>query len=187
MSARIHAFGIFLTCLVLPTIALTDQHIVFKDSFEDCLVEPLTSWSGGGDGVTWSDPLNWKGGQVPADGDGVRINVVGEITVNFDNLAGTVNIQCIQSRESLLISGGTLNIAALSSIKGDLTIQTGTVSVADKLTVSGAMLQSSGGMSGTGIVTVHGLFSWTGGAQFGTGETVAAIRMALFARPDLCH
>ena len=32
--------------------------LIFSDSFEECLSEPLALWSGSGDGTSWSDPLN---------------------------------------------------------------------------------------------------------------------------------
>ncbi len=35
------------------------------------------SWDGGGDGETWSDPLNWSGDAVPGATDNVVIDVAG--------------------------------------------------------------------------------------------------------------
>jgi len=33
-----------------------------------------TTWTGGGDGTSWADPLNWDTGAVPGAGDDVIIN-----------------------------------------------------------------------------------------------------------------
>ncbi|MGF1635410.1 MAG: hypothetical protein ACFCVE_16310 [Phycisphaerae bacterium] len=58
------------------------------------------SWDGGGDGVSWSDPLNWSGDVLPVAADDVTIDTAGTVrvlqnrTVNSLNVvAGTLEIQ----------------------------------------------------------------------------------------------
>jgi asparagine N-glycosylation enzyme membrane subunit Stt3 len=34
------------------------------------------TWTGGGDGTTWSDPMNWASNSVPQNGDSVTIPAV---------------------------------------------------------------------------------------------------------------
>ena len=56
-------------------------------------VLPFGTWSGDGDGTTWSDRANWVGGVVPTAADNVVINVAGNPTIIYDASAGSTTIQ----------------------------------------------------------------------------------------------
>ena len=109
-------------------------------------------WDGGGDGASWSDPNNWSTNTLPGPSDDVTISVAGNIAVAHST--GTTSINSLQCDEALVLSGGSLSIAAGSQI---------------------AVFTLSGGtLSGTGAVTVSGSMNWTGGTMSGSGTTVIA-------------
>lgn len=43
----------------------------------------VISWTGGGDGTSWSDPANWSGGSVPGNSDAASITISGGATINI--------------------------------------------------------------------------------------------------------
>ena len=52
----------------------------------------IANWTGGGDGVSYSDPLNWDIGVVPLNGGGANYNVIvgnGQ-SIDFDE-PGTIS------------------------------------------------------------------------------------------------
>jgi len=159
---------------VLFISVLNAQEIIFTDSFENCPPANRVDWDGGGDGVSWSDPLNWEDDTLPAENDSVSIRAIGQVTVVYDNSAGTTNLRCIDSSESLSVTGGELGIET-GWVSPGLSISQGTLSVAVNLQVAGTLNLSGGHgiLDGTGTVTVAGLFTWSGGRQYGSGETVA--------------
>ena len=67
-------------------------------------IEPLesrtlltaVSWDGGGDGVNWTDPVNWSGNLVPVSADDVVIDVPGTISVTM--ASGTPTIRSLTCR-----------------------------------------------------------------------------------------
>ena len=72
MHNRILFKVISLIALVLTTTELPADTI-FLDGFELCRTAGVVEWDGGGDGQSWSDPLNWEGDNLPVDGDAVAI------------------------------------------------------------------------------------------------------------------
>src|SRR5580692_1705752 len=66
------------------------------------------AWTGGGDGVLWSQPLNWSLFRVPNSSDAVTINVTGDPTIQFDSTAGTVAVQSLTVSDNLKVTGGSL-------------------------------------------------------------------------------
>jgi hypothetical protein len=88
-------------------------------------------WDGGGDGVNWTDPINWNGNALPGSSDDVVIDVPGTISVTKSS--ATTTIRSLTCQEDLTISGGTLTVTTGASvINGSLTMTGGT------LTASGA-------------------------------------------------
>ena len=69
------------------------------------------TWTGGGDGVSWSDPHDWSGNAMPSAGSDVTIGVVsGNPTIQFSSTVGTAQINSRASGEPGNISGGTPQI-----------------------------------------------------------------------------
>lgn len=83
------------------------------------------SWDGGGDGETWSDPLNWSGDALPGATDSVTIDVAGTDTPILHTGSDT-SIASLTCEEPLTISGGSLTLTSgASSINGALTVGSG--------------------------------------------------------------
>jgi len=90
------------------------------------LVPSLTSaqtWDGGGDGVNWTDPLNWDTDTVPSSfstvniGAGATVDFTGSLpggpsTINVD---GTLNGG---GSGAIRLSGATLNVSSTGSLTG---------------------------------------------------------------------
>ena len=108
------------------------------------------SWDGGGNGTSWTDPLNWSTNALPGVDDDVTIDVVSNPTITLST--GTQAIRSLISVESVSFSGGTLIVAGASSISS--------------LTLSG------GTLTGSGDLTVTGQMSWTSGTMLGSGKTI---------------
>ena len=117
--------------------------------------QPNGIWDGGGDGTSWTDPLNWSNNVLPGADDGVVINVAGTPTITL--AAGAQVIHSLKSEESLTITGGSLQIAAPSTLNGSLTLAGGTLTGAGALTLAGASNTWSGGtFTGSGALVISG-------------------------------
>ena len=87
-------------------------------------MEPRTllsavTWTGGGGDNNWDTPANWSTDSVPASADDVTINIAANV-VHSNNVTDSIN--SLTSTEPLTISGGTLSIAAASTIGSTLTM-----------------------------------------------------------------
>ena len=97
------------------------------------------TWTGGGDGVSWNNAQNWTGGTgVPGAADDATIGVVaGNPTIKITTVASVKRLTC---SEPLNITGGSLTMAAASSISAGLTVSNATVTGAGasaSITISG--------------------------------------------------
>jgi len=158
--------------------AEAQENVIFKNSFERCeLIRELppgtVEWDGRGDGTSWSDPLNWKGDVLPADGGSVSIKSTGENTVIYDASLETTRISYLDGCDSLSITGGTLELDGEAWVRADLELTGGTLNVSGDLEVSGTLQHDNATLNGAGTVTVAGLYTWTRGTQEGSGETIA--------------
>ncbi len=108
--------------------------------------QPVT-WDGGGDGSSWSDPLNWAGDALPgADADVIIDDPAGEITVV--HAAGATSIGSLTCAESFALSGGSLTLTSgASTIAGSLTVSSGV-----GLTTDGA----TAALTAAGAATIDG-------------------------------
>ncbi len=59
------------------------------------IIRPPISWTGNGDGTSWSDPANWLGNSVPIATDDVLINVASNQPVIFDASAGNKTVHSL--------------------------------------------------------------------------------------------
>ncbi len=95
-------------------------------------------WDGWGDGVSWSDPLNWSGDALPGAGDDVIINIADDPTVIIDASAGDVSVRSIESDEALRLVSSLLSVdTTITLTDQDLTLSSSTI--------SGATIQTGGG------------------------------------------
>jgi len=128
------------------------------------------SWTNpaGGD---WSTGANWSGGVVPnvTQDTVINIPVSGPITIDSANAVHSLT----DTTASLDVTGGSLSLAAASSISKNVTISGGVLTSAGNLTLDGTLNESAGLLTGGGTVTVDGLLTWTGGTMSGSGTTLA--------------
>ncbi len=80
----------------------------------------MVYWDGGGDGESWSDPLNWDGDVLPGLGSDVVIDVAADPTVVVGQ-SQSVGVNSVLSRERLEFGNGSdLLLLAPSSFEGDV-------------------------------------------------------------------
>ena len=138
--------------LLLAAISLLDQ----KESLGQSIV-----WNGSGDGASWSNPLNWVGGQVPGPTNAVFItNGAGASVV----IVSDVSVESVVCNKGLAISNGSLTVTAgASSLQGALTAASGTYLAASgsntTFTSTGPVSVDDANfyVSGGAVVTLAGL------------------------------
>ncbi len=112
------------------------------------------TWSNaaGGD---WGVATNWSDNAVPNASQDVEINIAtsSPITISSGDVVAAHSLT--DTTASLDITGGSLSLAAASSVSQSVTM-------------------SGGVLTGSGTLTVNGLLTWTGGTMSGPGTTVAA-------------
>ena len=111
------------------------------------------SWDGGGDGINWTDPLNWSGNALPGAADDVVISLPSS-NPTIQLASGSQSIKSLSCAESLNITGGTLSIANASQISASLSFSGGAINGAGDLTISASMTWSGGQLAGSGKTTI---------------------------------
>jgi YD repeat-containing protein len=76
-------------------------------------------------GGFWDDANSWDSGDVPQPGAKILIDVPGEVIVTHRQ--GTTNINSLESKESLVLSGSVLDVAGTLTIHGNVTLDTATL------------------------------------------------------------
>ena len=128
---------------------------------------PCVNFDGGGDGVSFHDPLNWDTDAVPT---GVNDACVGgSFAVTFSAASGTrtVNSLTVTSTAPFTLSGGSLTLNTASPID------------------VGGFNFTGGTLSGGGAVTITGPFNWSGGNMIGAGTTTSNGGMNLTGNVDI--
>jgi plastocyanin len=117
---------------------------------------------GGGDGISWGDPLNWLDGAVPSTTDSVLLNnslVTSTYIVTLpdgavNTIVGTVTIQPTEPNNIWLI------LTAGNTANPGFTVGNGTGSSYDFTLHKGAVFSNiSGAAAGTGIITANSVDS----------------------------
>ncbi len=110
------------------------------------------TWTGAADGKSWALAGNWSDDAVPTSSDNVTINLSGNPTIQITT--GNQAVNSVSSTDPIAISGGSLSVAANSTLSGGLTMTGGsltasgtgvTLSVTGTTTVSGASLDAEAG------------------------------------------
>jgi hypothetical protein len=137
---------------------------------EDRVTPSAVSWTGNGDGVNWSDPHNWSTGQLPGPADDVTINSPGAV---ISHATGNDSAHSLQSENPILLSGGSLSLAADSVIDDSLIFTGGTFTNSGNLDLQ-ALIQTGGftTFTGPGTVTIETQWTWSDGTMSGPGHTV---------------
>jgi autotransporter-associated beta strand protein len=135
------------------------------------LMEPRTLlsgivWTGGAGDNNWNTPANWDANRVPGSTDDVTINISAH--VDHSN-SSSDSIHSLTSTQPLEISGGTLSIAAASTINEVLSITGGTLTGTGDVSVSGLVTLTAGTLSGASALNANGgmLIDSAGSATFG--------------------
>ena len=108
----------------------------------------------------WNNPSKWSTGLVPGPSDDVVIDVSGASpTVTIDS--GNQSVNSLTTDDPLVLSGGSLTVAAQSTIGGSFTLSGGTLNVGGPITLAGASEWSDGGLAlqgntltNTGTITI---------------------------------
>src|SRR6266853_2007849 len=96
--------------------------------FKTSALAASVSWTGGGDGTSWSDANNWSGSVLPSSGDDVTIGVVtGNPTIQITSAAGMIQINSLSSNEPINVSGGTLSVATSVQTSKTFSLSGGTI------------------------------------------------------------
>ncbi|MBL8483215.1 MAG: DUF4347 domain-containing protein, partial [Rhodocyclaceae bacterium] len=116
------------------------------------------SWDGGGDGVSWSDPLNWSNNLLPGAGDDVSIAAAaGDPAINIGNTAGLVTVNSLNSSRPLTLgTGATLQAASSITMQRNITLNGGTISGGTLIGAGGAKLVATGNGGTLNGVTLQG-------------------------------
>ncbi len=118
------------------------------------------TWSGAGDGSSWTGGANWNGGIVPGPNDTALINSQSQTI----DLSGNVTVGRVVSGVPLDITSGSLTVQAGSSqANNGLTLSSGTT-----LTVNGA----GATLNATGTTVIDGASIF---AQNGAGVTLLGV------------
>ncbi len=146
------------------------------------ILEPRTllsnvSWTGQGDGTTWTDASNWSNDAVPGPSDNVAISKSGNPTIAISS--GTQSVNSISSTDPISISGGSLSVAANSTLSGGLTMTGGSLTASGSgvsLTVTGTTTDSGGSLyaENGASLSLNQLASYTGNATTTTLEATGA-------------
>ncbi len=129
------------------------------------------SWTGMGDGTSWSDPNNWSGNALPSSSDDVTINPTlapnTTLTITHASGAHTINsLNSLNSQVNLDLSGGSLTVLNGGTVDGGLTTN-GTIAIA------AGQLEFDGG-----VTSVGGQFTVAAGAELGLGGPVVSLDAA---------
>jgi hypothetical protein len=134
-----------------PRQGQSRRRLLFEELESRQLLSTVT-WDGGGDRSSWTDPLNWNQDALPGPADDVVISAGGNVTVT--HASGTDSIRSFSSNAALVLSGGSLSMAAASNITNGFTFSGGVLSGQGELTVTGTMDWSGGTLAGNGAVTI---------------------------------
>jgi hypothetical protein len=102
-------------------------------------------WTGGGDGSSWSDGMNWQSNEVPANGDSVTIGpTASEPTPHVSGMPGGTMLQDLTLTDASL-SGGDVTVAGdfSWSVSHSLEALAVTLTVAGDASFGGAGEQDS--------------------------------------------
>ena len=122
------------------------------DFLESRTLLSSVTWTGSADGKSWAVADNWSDDAVPTSSDDVTINLSGNPTIQITSGAQAVN--SLTSTDPISISGGSLSVAADSTMSGGLTMTGGS------LTASGTGVTLS--VSGTTTVSAASLYAESG-------------------------
>lgn len=152
------------TCQVQPNSTNGDQSVTATFSLQSPGGGSTITWDGGGDGVSWTDALNWNPDQVPAAQDTAVITTT---TVRHAAPGVTSTVYAIQA-DNVEVTNGTLAVTTDAIIQ-NLTIDTevgasdpAAFDITGTLAVAGTLAMQSAALNGSGTVDASGQLTWGG-------------------------
>src|SRR5438876_626663 len=148
-------------------------------------------WTGGGDGSSWSDGMNWQSNQVPANGDSVTIQpTASEPTPHVTGMPGGTMLQDLTLTDASL-SGGDVTVAgdfswSVSQSHETLAV---TLTVAGDASFSGAGEQDSQDpmtFAGTAEIKGPGLLSIQDSGPAVTNAGILTVSPGATVRGSVC-
>lgn len=121
------------------------------ETLEQRALLAAVTWDGGGNGVDWSDPLNWSTNALPGAADDVTIDAPATVR----HTSGFSTVRSLDARSAFQLAGGTLSLADASEIDSGFEFSGGT-------------------LAGTADLTLRGSANWTNGVLEGTGKLVVS-------------
>jgi len=122
------------------------------------------SWDGGGDGVSWSDPLNWSGNTLPGSLDNVTIDVAAEPVIQVTNL--NVTVQGLNVQEAMRFAEANFAVNGIFEFRHKtLTVESGMLQ-AFSIQSSNATVRYQGGNLFTAVFIRNGTLHMDGGTNF---------------------
>jgi hypothetical protein len=159
--------------------------------FADRSIAQLATWTGNGDGVSYSDPANWSGGVVPINSGGSNFNVLvpNNANINF-NVSGSISGISYGTGGSITVATGVnFNVNSIASLGSNITANGANTSfMANGVGVSLGNI-STVASNGAHVSTSANNYTVTdgGGTAFhanGIGTMVAASNMTTIANTD---
>ncbi|MDV6028669.1 MAG: hypothetical protein F9B45_00865 [Phycisphaera sp. RhM] len=139
---------------------------------EDRRLLAQVDWDGGGDGSSWTDPLNWSNDQLPTAADDVAISLPGDYSVV---LSTDVSLQSLTVGNPTGTQTLRLNSSVLDVTAGSVEIETGaTVAVTAPGTIGGdvvnhgvfeAIFQRGNQLTASSSVALTGAFTNAAGGM----------------------
>ncbi|HEY9173017.1 MAG TPA: Ig-like domain-containing protein, partial [Verrucomicrobiae bacterium] len=153
--------------LSLPGVAVADSgryDVVLSNAFGGVtsqvarvsIFDPTKTWTGNGDGISWTEGNNWSGGTVPTSGDSVFIGL-GTNAINYPG--GTLSNMVCQRR---------LNVSGSTTINGGVLLASGNYYFTPGDYTTGIALTANGTNAnfhdqGTVSMTAISLYAQNGG------------------------
>jgi hypothetical protein len=129
-------------------------------------------------------PANWSSGNVPGASDDVIINRSAALTVTVSSGSQSVNSIQTTSTDSLVISAGSLTVAAASQIAGPFTMNDPSAAITGPITLTGTSQWTAGAMLGniinSGTLMLSGADGLTGGSILNNAGTITQTGTGLF-------
>lgn len=148
-------------------------------------------WTGGGDGSSWSDGMNWQSNEVPADGDSVTIGpTASEPAPHVSGMPGGTMLQDLTLTDASL-SGGDVAVAGDFSWSVSHSIETlaVTLTVAGDASFGGAGEQDSQDpmtFDGTAEINGPGLLSIEDSGPAVTNNGTLTVAPGATVRGSVC-
>jgi RHS repeat-associated protein len=119
-----------------------------------CLLTAV-SWTGAGDGTSWTNPANWSTNALPGPADDVTISISGNPTIQISS--GIQSINSLVTSDLVKLTGGTLQVGTTAQIGANLTLAGGTILGGTFSETGGAVISLSTSGGTLDGVTVNGV------------------------------